>query len=214
MFGLSEQMLVARFGSARARLGGATVPEQIQHCKRLPVKAGSALQQGVTMTEQQFPGQRPPKKMGCLKIGGIVVLGMFGLAVVGSLLPKPEGSGTPGAAASSPAAGESSAAPVVATKVTGPQLSAAYAENEVSAQAAFGDRVLEVSGTVSSIELDMMDKPVIQLEGHDQMAHVTIHLEKDQAGAAGAVRKGQKLTVTCSKVGEVMGYPQLQNCAL
>ncbi|WP_408585951.1 OB-fold protein [Novosphingobium sp.] len=171
------------------------------------------------MTNKLYPGQQPPgwtpppgtekKKLGCGMIALIIVGGIFGLGVIGSMIPDAD-KGAGGAAGEAGAA-VASAPPV---SVTSAELARAYDENEVAAQQKYQDKVLLVSGRVESIELDLTNDPVIHLDGLNEYQPVSVHLEKDASAQASALKKGQHLGVQCVKVGEVMGYPQLSDCVI
>ncbi len=144
------------------------------------------------------------KKGGCLKVGLIVVGGLFGLAVIGTVLGDP--------APSSTAPAPAPEAPALA--ITAPELLAAFAQNEVAAKARFDGQALAVSGTIAAIELDFADNPVIRFDAGQAFESVQAKFTKDDAAAVGALAKGQAITVTCAEVTEVIGNPVLDGCAL
>lgn len=170
------------------------------------------------MARKPYPGERPadwqppegaPKKGGfrwwhgvLIALGGLIVIGMFAP-------PAEQGSE---AADSAPAAAE---APIPEErKVTSVQLANAYDANEVSAQQFASAGPLQVTGRIEAIELDFSDDPVVRLEGKDQFSHVSVYFDESATDATAALSKGQTLTVVCSKVSEVIGYPQLNDCVL
>src|SRR3546814_14146885 len=51
-----------------------------------------------------------------------------------------------------------------AVKVTASELYQAYEANEAAAQGQYGGRLLEVTGTVDGVDLDLMDDPSVKLE--------------------------------------------------
>ena len=135
---------------------------------------------------------------GCL---GLVVL----IGVIGSL-----SGGRNGGSASAPSA----PAAVPAQKVTASELANAYESNEAAAQQAYGNKPLEVSGTIRSIDLDIMDKPFLVLEAAGSFLGAQLHLTEASQAKAAALAKGQKVTAVCQKVSEMAGTPMLDNCEL
>ena len=167
------------------------------------------------MADNQFPGQRPPDWQppqggarkgphGCLiaaaVLGGLIVLS----AIFGG--DRPGVTGGTGADPATP--------PAPAIKVSARDLFAAYAANEVAAQAAYGKGPLEVSGTVHAIELDISDDPVVRFDVGESYNYVSASFPEEAAGQTSALTKGQKLTVRCASVRELAGTPYLHDCAL
>jgi len=161
------------------------------------------------------------KKLGIGKILGIGCLGIIGifvlLGVIGAIV------GGKKAATDAPAAATSDAPENTALKVTAAQLSAAFQANEAKAKLAFDGQTLQVTGVVKDIDLDFTNEPQIKLKGAGEVqgmgisqggkiTDVTVSgLSKEQAAN---IDKGQKLTVTCTKVDEVLGGPTLGDCSL
>lgn len=142
-------------------------------------------------------------KKGCLwaaiGLGGLIVLG----AIVG---------GGGGSETSSTATNGTQAAPVEELAVTSQELAKAYEDNEAAAQQKYGGKPLAVTGTVTGVKLDLMDKPVVQLNGVNPFLPVQGSLA-DKAAAAN-LNKDQEVTLHCEGVTEVMSMPQLKACRL
>lgn len=100
------------------------------------------------------------------------------------------------------------------TKVSPAELQQAYAANEVAAQAKYGGRVLEVSGRIAAITLDFADNPVLEFVTGAPFEKVNAGFDKTASGDVAALAKGQKVTVRCGKISEVIGTPMLGDCAL
>jgi len=110
---------------------------------------------------------------------------------------------------------EEAAAPAgPAVEVDSVELAKAYADNEVAAQAQYGNSPLIVSGTIKAIELDMMDKPVVVLPGTDEFTSVQASFGDDAAEVTAGLKKGEQIKVRCASVTEVMGSPMLDDCAV
>ena len=136
---------------------------------------------------------------GCL---GLVVL----IGVIGAL-----SGGGKGGSASAPS---ESVAAAPAQKVTASELANAYESNEAAAQQTYGNKPLEVSGTIRSIDLDIMDKPFLVLEAAGSFLGAQLHLTEASQAKAASLAKGQKVTAVCQKVSEMAGTPMLDNCEL
>jgi hypothetical protein len=107
---------------------------------------------------------------------------------------------------------ETTGIPDDAMAVGSVELARAYENNEVAAQASYGDRRLLVTGTVTGISLDLFDSAVVQMEGTNQFLPVQARLtEKD---AAAALSKGMSVKVVCERVTEVISAPILSKCRL
>ena len=143
------------------------------------------------------------KRGGCLKVAGVGLGALVVLGVIGTLAGG-GGADAPGT--------EASSAPALA--ISARDLHAAFDANEVAAKARFDGQRLAVTGTISSISLDFMDRPVVALETANQFQAVQATFAKDAAAATGALAKGQEITVTCGSVTEVVGVPVLGDCAL
>lgn len=99
-------------------------------------------------------------------------------------------------------------------KVTANELFRAYQANEAAAQAQYGDRILDVSGTVASIDLDLTDEPFVTLETDNQFMSAMVNLIDSEKPKAAALTKGQAIVVRCTGLREVAGTPALQDCAI
>lgn len=99
-----------------------------------------------------------------------------------------------------------------AVKVTAAELYQAYEANEAAAQAQFSGRLLEVSGTVAGVDLDIKDDPVVKLAVNNPFdnAHVSL-IDAEKSKAAGFA-KGQKIIFLCQGIREIIGTPMLSNC--
>jgi hypothetical protein len=167
------------------------------------------------MAEKIYPGQRPPDwkpPEGSAKGGfrwyhaALIVLGVI---VVGTLATPPPDP------AKEDAAKVSAAAHVPQERqITSVQLAQAYDANEVSAQQFASAGPLQVTGRIEAIELDFSDDPVVRLQGKDDFSHVSVYFDESASDATAALSKGERLTVVCSEISEVIGYPQLKNCVL
>ena len=93
-------------------------------------------------------------------------------------------------------------------------LQQAFAANEVAAKAKYGGQVLEVSGRIHAITLDFTDDPVVEFVTGVPFQTVHAGFDKDSGAAVAALTKGQKATVRCQSISEVIGTPMLRDCVL
>lgn len=98
--------------------------------------------------------------------------------------------------------------------VTARDLAAAYEENEAGAQMKYGKSVLNISGVIASIDLDMEDKPFLVLQGTNEFMGPQAKLDAASQAKAPALKKGQKIKLTCAKVTEMIGTPMLDGCSI
>jgi hypothetical protein len=103
--------------------------------------------------------------------------------------------------------------PPAPMQVTALELARAYAANEVDAQVAFGNKVLDVTGTISGVELDSSGDPVVKMIGVDQFLPVQASFESRYEGNLRALSRGQRITLQCSSITQVISEPMLSDCA-
>lgn len=91
-----------------------------------------------------------------------------------------------------------------------------YEANEVSADRHFKGQLLEVNGTVQSIESGISDGANINFSVGDEygLDAVTAEGDQDFNNMAANLSKGQQLTLRCKGAGEVIGRPFLNECVV
>lgn len=144
-------------------------------------------------------------------LGRNVGIGCIGLVALVAIIGMFSGGGG-GKSASNSA--DPAAAPVEAMKVSVSELARAYAANEAAAQQTYGDKVLEVSGVIHTIDLDISDKPYLVLDAAGSFLGAQMHLTEASQAKASGLAKGQRVTAICQKVSEVVGTPMLDDCEL
>ena len=78
-------------------------------------------------------------------------------------------------------------------EVSASDLSQAYSDNEVAAQAKYGNRVQKVSGIIDEITLDLYDEPVVVLKGHEMFVNVQAKFKGDISAEAAKLKRARKL---------------------
>ena len=159
-------------------------------------------------------GQKPKSKTAMW-----IVIGLFVFWLLSRCAPD-----APEESAAEPVAGAGVVSSEAATEAPAPEpepvakavsaraLFDAFQANEVAAKAEYGVGPIAVSGTVAGVTLDLFDKPVVQLATSNQF--MPVQASGLDAATAGAMSKGQNVTVVCARVGEVIGAPMLDDCTI
>jgi hypothetical protein len=135
--------------------------------------------------------------------------------VVAFLLPSSKKAGDSDASNSvdSPAKQVAAEPPAAqAIPVTAAALQSAYDKNEVSADQAYKNKSLLVSGTIQSIDKDAFDDIVVQLRTGNEFMPAHAYLGNEHENLAASLNKGQKVTWQCTGGGLIIGSPILKDC--
>lgn len=98
-------------------------------------------------------------------------------------------------------------------EVTADVLDRAYDDNVVAADAAYKGRVLLVSGTVSRIDTDFSNDPVVILKSRTTLGGVRCSFDGGKEAVA-QLRRGAKVVLAGVGHGEIIGSPQLKRCVV
>ena len=142
--------------------------------------------------------------LGCLVL--IIIVVGIGIAGVSGRKSDSDSSSREGGATQN--------AGVSALPVSARQLFDDYDANEVSADRKYKGAILSVTGTVQSIDKDFLDNVVVRLETTNQFMGVNAYLLESEIDSAGALKKGQSVSLTCKGEGRVAGSPVLRECVL
>lgn len=96
--------------------------------------------------------------------------------------------------------------PETAITVTASKLTSDYKDNEVSADAKYKDKLLEISGTVDTIGKDVLDTPYIAFRTDNEyeiVNRVQCMFGKDDIATLSNVTKGQKITLRGTGAGKL-----------
>ena len=88
----------------------------------------------------------------------------------------------------------------------------AYDENEVATDEKLKGAIIEITGTVQSIDKDFMDDINISLRSSNEYMPVNLTMEKSEKETAINLRKGQKITARCKQISKTMGSPYGRKC--
>lgn len=141
--------------------------------------------------------------------------GLIGLLIVAGLVSGPTGVSQPVAAAVVSVPVAAPAVPVVLLQYTAADLARAYEQNAVAADAKFKGKRFQVIGTVAEIKTDLFGDPAVTLRGGvNQFLEPTFGFDKGQLDAIAKLRKGQKISLACTGLGDVIKAPQSGGCVL
>lgn len=97
-------------------------------------------------------------------------------------------------------------------RVSAVDLFNAYDENEVATDEKLKGAIIEITGTVQSIDKDFMDDINISLRSSNEYMPVNLTMEKSEKETAINLRKGQKITARCKQISKTMGSPYGRKC--
>lgn len=100
-------------------------------------------------------------------------------------------------------------------KVSAVQLSKAYDENKVAADAKYEGKKLEISGVIDSIGKDITDAPYVVLKGVEyKLFGVQCMFPRAKESNLISLTKGQSLTVQGKLSGELIGNVIVRDCEI
>lgn len=97
--------------------------------------------------------------------------------------------------------------------VTAVELSRAYAENTVAADAKFKGKKFKVTGVVEDINTDFMGNPYLTLRGVNQFMPGQYGFSKSDNESLSQVRKGNRVTLVCTGQGDIAKMPSSKDCS-
>lgn len=136
------------------------------------------------------------------KIAGGIILVLFVLAIMGKA--SEEGGGGTSA----------QEAPKEVVKFTSVELFKAYEANEVATDERIKGRIVEVAGTVQSIDKDAFDNIIVRLATPNQFMAAAMQMKPTEKTKAISLSKGVKLSVQCEKVARIVGMPHGSDCII
>ena len=104
---------------------------------------------------------------------------------------------------------------VPAIQVTATQLISDYQANEVSADAKYKDKTVQVTGTIQNIGKDILDNPYVALSGNssDLITSVQCMFDKSDEGQLATLSKDKKITLQ-GKVSGKLGNVLINGCSI
>lgn len=89
-----------------------------------------------------------------------------------------------------------------------------YSANEVAADNKWKGQQLLVAGLLQSVEKDFTNKIVLGLRSPNQFMPTRAYLNDDELETAAGLKKGQRVLLTCTCDGRIVGSPVLKACAI
>lgn len=89
-----------------------------------------------------------------------------------------------------------------------------YDANEVAADGVYKGKILQVTGTVASIDKNIMGDIVLHLKSPNEFMNTMATLKKTETSKAAALNKGAKVTLLCKGKGRLLGSPALGDCTI
>lgn len=99
-------------------------------------------------------------------------------------------------------------------EVSAQRLFADYDANEVSADSQYKGQTLMVTGKVTSIGKDFLDKVIVVFAGGGMFGGVHAYMMPSEKNVVSSLRKGQTLKVSCLGHGMIMKSPMLHDCRI
>lgn len=89
-----------------------------------------------------------------------------------------------------------------------------YEANEVSADAKYKDKTLNISGTIDSIGKDIMSNPFVALKGQEYFGFVQCLFSRGDEQKLVNLSKGQGITLRGDSPSRIIGNVLVQNCSI
>lgn len=99
-------------------------------------------------------------------------------------------------------------------RVSVQQLFDDYEANEVAADEKLKGKIIEVTGTVQSIDKDFTDSIVVTLRTSNEFMPGRMAVPDSQKQQAMALKKGAKVVMRCEKMSRIVGSPAGRDCVI
>jgi hypothetical protein len=99
-------------------------------------------------------------------------------------------------------------------RTTALDLFADYEANEVAVDEKIGKQLIEITGTIQSIDKNFMDHPVVYLETGHVLSHVGLEFVDKAKSAVARLSKGQEATFMCDSMSRIMNAPLGDGCVV
>jgi hypothetical protein len=141
-----------------------------------------------------------------------VALVLFTVFIGGILASRNRPSPPPVPRPASPAAPASQQVAPQAMQVDAVKLWRDYDANEVSADATYKGRALDVAGVVAAIEKDAFGNLILGLRAPNPYMSTRATMRASEYAAMARLSKGARVTVRCIGAGKMIGIPILEEC--
>jgi TPR repeat protein len=89
-----------------------------------------------------------------------------------------------------------------------------YSANEVAADNKWKKQRLQVAGLLQSIRKDFKDGIVLDLRSPNRFMPTRAHLNDSESETAASLKQGQRVLLSCTCQGRIMGSPVLKACGI
>jgi ribosomal protein L40E len=174
-------------------------------------KCGKLVSRSAYACRRCGKAQRMRPKTLLLLLSGVLMAGMFAVAIL-------TGSGATARAIDTPPVAVSPGAPAArVVKGQTPEVSAAdlwsaYSRDRLGTDRLYRDRSVLVNGTVRSVERNFEGDIVVRLTTPDPLETVNATLATRTDPAINALTKGRAVSLLCVGRGALMGAPLLNSC--
>jgi hypothetical protein len=99
-------------------------------------------------------------------------------------------------------------------KISAADLYSEYDANEVAMDQKIGKAIVEITGTISSIDKDFADDVVVHLATGDPFSSAGLTLVSSQKDLAASLVKGQDIVIRCDHVRRILSSPEGSDCTI
>ena len=97
-------------------------------------------------------------------------------------------------------------------KISSKQLFDKYAQNEVAMDEMMKGKLVQINGTIQSVDKDPFDNIVIALRTSNQFMPSRLTLKDSEKSKAISAKKGSKVVLQCKKMSRLIGSPNGKDC--
>jgi hypothetical protein len=98
--------------------------------------------------------------------------------------------------------------------VTADAMAMAYERNSVAADEMFKGHTVRVSGKVTAINTDLLNRPVLELDGQvNQFLQPQAILQDSERSQAARINVGETVRLLCTGAGDVAKAPMMNDCS-
>jgi hypothetical protein len=141
---------------------------------------------------------------------GVIVIVLIGLSALGGAIEEPTATNN-----NNDSQQESTVVQEEVVEVTAVELSQAYDDNKVAADAKYEDKTLQISGVIDDIGKDILDAPYVTLKGREtSFFGVQCMFSRNDEALLANLSKGQQLTLQGKLSGELIGNVLVRGCTI
>ncbi len=174
-------------------------------------KCGKLVSRSAYACRRCGKAQRLRPRMMLLFAAGVLIVGMFAVAILSGTAAPARSAETP-AVIASPVAAAAGFMKAQTPEVTAEDLWSAYSRDRVAAERAYRDRSVVVTGTIRAVDRNFEGDMVVRLSTPDPLETVNAKLATRTDPALTGLTKGRSVSLLCVGHGALMGAPVLASC--